>query len=366
MAFFMDRIVTLGAFFTGDAEFQTFHGILAELAERKNLSLKTFAYSRTVREFPHAKKYLINSKFKPTIHLKRTFELFPKHWLSGIDALLVIRDPHSDPSNPRRCRHILENNVTTILLDHSVWPEYWMRNRISSRAKPFDYYSELVFQYERLTGYESIFSKDTLSKIRYSGIIKKLHITPKVTRYYDLLKSFEKTILFTHEFRTILASGRLTDSVMSEYFRMVTSFAQEHPNYALIIRPHRGRAKPWHEKHDEYLMKNCKNVFFSNQRSGLFKGAMLNDLLEVSDALVSTPSTAIVDSVYLDTPVAVALNDDSKFNNLAQVNSVESLKDFLENTNAYSKVYNHIRNHYGDIDNNISKVCDAIENFLLR
>ena len=37
-------------------------------------------------------------------------------------------------------------------------------------------------------------------------------------------------------------------------------------------------------------------------------------------------STAIVDACYMDVPVAVALNDDKKFNELPQVNDADSLR----------------------------------------
>ena len=77
-----------------------------------------------------------------------------------------------------------------------------------------------------------------------TGIIKRFHITPEASKYADILAAFRKTILFTHEFRT---KGRFTSTQMLEYFQMVKTFASENPNIALIIRPHRGRAKVWHK-----------------------------------------------------------------------------------------------------------------------
>ena len=352
---------TLGAYFTGDAEFQTFHGILMRLKERGQLNIRTIAYSRFLRQQPYCKDVFLHSDIQPTIRFKRIFELFQKTWLNGIDALLVIRDPLFDPSNPRRRRYITENNLTTIQLGHSVYPEHLIRRRITSGLEPLDFHSELKFEYEELPEFRSIFSAATLRKIHYSGLIKRFHVTPEASQYAEKLSSFENTMLFTHEFRI---TGRFSDSKMFQYFQMVKAFAIENPNTALIIRPHRGRAKPWHKEFDAELQKKCSNVFFANHKSGLFKGALVNDLLKVSDALVSTPSTAIVDAVYMDVPVAVALNDDSKFDNLAQVNDFQSLMEFIRDPSAYSGSYARIRSHYGDIDVNIERTCEKIESFV--
>ena len=352
---------TLGAFFTGDAEFQTFHGILERLKQRGHLNLRTFAYSRFLRQQPHCKEFFHHADLQPTVKLKRIFEWFPKRWLKDIDALLVIQDPLRDSKNPRRCRYITENNFTTIHLGHSVIPDYHIQRRILNESDLLEFHSSLIFEYEKLPEDRLIYSAETLVKMQRSGIIKRFHVTPEASEYADMLAAFQKTILFTHEFRT---SGRFLSTQMPEYFQMVKTFASENPNIALIMRPHRGRAKKWHNKFDTEMQQKCSNVFFSNHKSGLFKGALVNDLLKVSHALVSTPSTAIVDACYMDVPVAVTLNDDKKFNELPQVNDADSLRQFVGYPDAYNDSYARIRSYYGDIDGNIEKTCERIEHFV--
>ena len=352
---------TLGAFFTGDAEFQTFHGTLARLKQRGNLNLRTMAYSRFLRQQPHCKEFFHHADLQPTIQLKRIFEWFPKHWLKDIDALLVIQDPLRDSKNPRRCRYITENNFTTIHLGHSVVPERYIQRRILNASELLEYHSSLIFQYEELPEGQLIYSTETLAKMQRSGIIKKFHITPEASKYADMLATFQKTMLFTHEFRT---QGRFSSIQILEYFQMVKTFAGENPNIALIMRPHRGRAKEWHKKFDTEIQKKYSNVFFSNHKSGLFKGALVNDLLKVSHALVSTSSTAIVDACYMDVPVAVTLNDDRNFNELPQVNDINSLRQFVSDPDAYNDSYAKFRSHYGDIDHNIERTCEYIEHFV--
>ena len=66
----------------------------------------------------------------------------------------------------------------------------------------------------------------------------------------------------------------------------------------------------------------------------------------------------------MDVPVAVTLNDDKKFNELPQVNDVESLEQFVGDPHAYNDSYAKIRNHYGDIESNIERTCEHVEHFV--
>ena len=275
--------------------------------------------------------------------------------------LLVIQDPLRDGKNPRRRRYIIESNFTTIHLGHSVVPDDYIERRILKGSELLEFHSSLIFEYENLAESGSIYSAETLAKMQRSGILKKFHITPEASKYADILAPFHKTVLFAHEFRT---RKRFSNTQMSEYFQMVKIFASENPNIALIMRPHRGRVKEWHKRFDDEMRQKFSNVFFSNQKNGLFKGALVNDLLKNSHALVSTPSTAVVDACYMNVPVAVALNDDKKYNDLPQVNDVGSLKKFVNNTDAYNDSFARIRNHYGNIESNIERTCERIESFV--
>ena len=66
----------------------------------------------------------------------------------------------------------------------------------------------------------------------------------------------------------------------------------------------------------------------------------------------------------MDVPAAVTLNDDKKYNELPQVNDVESLEQFVGNPHAYNDSYARIRNHYGDVESNIERTCEQIEHFV--
>ena len=166
------------------------------MKQRGHLYLRTFVYSRFLRQQPHCKEFFHHADLQPTILLKRIFELLPKHWLKGIDALLLIQDPLRNRKTPRRCRYITESNFTTIYLGHVVVPDRNNERRILTGSKLLEFHSSLVFEYETLPEGRLIYSAETLAKMQRTGVLKRFHITPEASKYADMLAAFQKTILF--------------------------------------------------------------------------------------------------------------------------------------------------------------------------
>ena len=357
-----ERKRTIGAFITGNSEFETFHGILNQLNQRGILDIRVFAYSHFLRHQPHCKECFQNAGLQVNIWPKRIYKLFPKPWFNNFDALLVILDPlRATTRSPRWYRYLCTINFPTIYFQHGVI-QGGLNNPNYALGPPREFHSKLIFFFEELTENRSMYSEETLTRIHRSGFIKRPHVTPEASKYAGILAKFQKKILFAHQFRT---KDFYSTVEISNYFRMVKAFAMEHSETAIIIRPHRGRPKKWHAKFDTQLKQTCPNVFFANQRSGLLKGAMMDDLLAVTDVLVSTPSTAILDALYMDIPVAVTINDSEVFQSLPQVNDINSLHQFFSNTNAHQNSYDEIRRRFGDLDDNIEKTCEKIESHVL-
>ena len=353
---------TIGAFITGNSEFESYHDILDRLKQRGILDIRIFAYRHFLRHQPYCKEFFQKAGLQMNIWPKRIYKFFPKPWFNNLDALLVITDPIRDRAkNPRRSRYLHAINFPTIYLQHGVI-QRGVNYRDNPLDPPLEFNSKLIFFFEELTENRSMFSDETLTSIHRSGFIKKPHVTPEASKYANILAKFQKKILFAHQFRT----KDLNSSVeISNYFRMVKAFAMEHSETAIIIRPHRGRPKKWHAKFDTQLKQECPNVFFANQRSGLLKGAMMDDLLAVTDVLVSTPSTAILDALYMNIPVAVTINDSEIFKPLPQVNDFRSLHQYFSNPNAHQNSYDEFRRRFGDLDDNIEKTCEKIESYVL-
>ena len=91
----------------------------------------------------------------------------------------------------------------------------------------------------------------------------------------------------------------------------------------------------------------------------------MDDLLAVTDVLVSTPSTAILDALYMNIPVAVTINDSEIFESLPQVNDYSLLRQYFSNPNAHQNCYDEFRKRFGNLDDNIEKTCEKIESYVL-
>ena len=91
----------------------------------------------------------------------------------------------------------------------------------------------------------------------------------------------------------------------------------------------------------------------------------MDDLLAVTDVLVSTLSSAILDALYMDIPVAVTINDSEIFKPLPQVNDFSSLHQSFSNPNAHQSSYDEFRRRFGSVDENFEKTCEKIESYVL-
>ena len=206
---------TIGAFITGNSEFETYHSILKQLKQRGILGIRIFAYRHFFRHQPYCKEYFQKAGLQINIWPKRIYKLLPKPWFNNLDALLVITDPIRDTlKNPRRSRYLHAINFPTIYLQHGVI-QRGVNNRDNPLDPPFEFNSKLIFFFEELTENRSYFSDETLTSIHRSGFIKKPHVTPEASKYADILAKFQKKILFAHQFRT---KGLNSSVEISNYF----------------------------------------------------------------------------------------------------------------------------------------------------
>ena len=354
---------TIGAFITGDAELELLYGIIDQLKKSDVLDIRILAYSHFVRRNEYCKTLVQDTDLEVSIWPKHIYRILPQPWLNSIDALLLIEDPKCDMSkswrNWIRNRYLQSIGLPTIFFQHGI-----IQSEIniidSEPTSPVDFYSDLIFVFEDLGGNSHKFSKDSVKKINKSGFIKKAPITPLVPKYLDLLCKYEKKIIFAHDFST----NDYTNIEMSKYFAMVKEFALGYPNFAVIVRPHRGKEKKWHKTFDDALRQACPNVIFSNRRSGLLKGASMADLLSITDYLVTPPSTAILEALNMNIPIILTKTDLECFEILPIANDFESLETLINNINNYHEFFKAFRDRYGNLDDNIKRTCKIIESYV--
>ncbi len=97
------------------------------------------------------------------------------------------------------------------------------------------------------------------------------------------------------------------------------------------------------------------------QRHGPLKRMTITDALAISDMMISTPSTAIMDAVYMGKPVAVCFNDHEIFEGLPQITDVNSIKNFVVEAKDNQAVSNYLISRFGNLNDNIEKTCLKVE-----
>ena len=342
-------------FFNGLPEFEVMFYIALRLKERGIVQPVCFCPSEVLRREPRLKPMVEMSNLNITTYPSRWLKFFPKKWLKQGEVAMTMVDPTLDKS-PNRSRSvaILEMGMPTIFIQHGV-----MQGRLNlfTGSKNIRYISEILLIFEKIITPE-VLSLETHKKTQIVGFIKPMLFPPRPPK--KPLPKHDRVILFCHSFRW---KGRYGKDDVSRFYNLVGKFAANHPDDLIIIRSHRAKSRALYRSHDKALSK-IPNIIFSHAYKGPLKGMSMTDVLELSDMCISTASTAILDSVYMNKPTAIYENDQPVFPTLPNVTGLDSLESFVSNPDISDIA--GVQSHYGQIENNIERCCEVIENTMQK
>jgi hypothetical protein len=353
----------LGVFVNGIPDFENLYHLLRRLRARDRVDLRVFSTSGFRRLEPRARALFAQAQLRPVIRPNRLMKWRPwyRRALGGLDAALCLGDPLNDQSNHgHRTAHMAEIGLPTIYLQHGVIQED-VTYRKHDRA--IDFHSELIFLFEALGENRAIFAPGVTNRMEVGGFFKKPSLQPKppAAGFATELARYRQRLLFCHSFRW---AGRYSSADIEAFYDMIETFARSHPDVAVIIRAHRGKRRSAYSGYDVRLRSAVDNVYFSYQHFGPMKGMMMSDVVAVADIVVSTASTALLDALYEGRPAGVYLNESEKFMGLPQVSDAASLSAL--SANGFSDGMQGIIARYGDVDTNIDRICDRIEEYLAQ
>jgi len=337
-------------FFNGMPEYEALFPIARRLKQRGLVEPICFSPSEVLRREPRLKPIVAASRLDFTIRPSRWLKLFPKQWLKRGDAAISMVDPTMDGSSTRpRSLAMLELGIPTIFVQHGVMQG---KLNLSSDKRNIHYQSQLLLLFEDLI-IPDILSPETREKLAIVGFIKPLLFPPCPPKLP--LPKHDRAILFCHSFRW---AGRYGEEDVARFYDLVRRFAAAHQNDLIIIRSHRGKSRALYRAHDKAL-SDVPNVVFSHAYRGPLSGMSMTDVLGLADACISTASTAVLDGVYMDVPMAIYENDQPVFQGLPNITGIDDVEFFVSNLSRTDLA--EIRSHYGDVEKNIEKCCDAIE-----
>lgn len=362
--------LTLGVFLFGVPEFETLFHLLKRLQERGELELNITLPSSLCRIEPRVPELLNKAQIPYRVLYSKVIKYFYWGCFREMNAVLGIADPFMDsnPTHRRRDRYLVKSNIPSIFIQHGVIQldlNCGERSSWNIPRKQTEFYSKAVFLMEYpIPTQQNFFTDSALSRIEVSGFIKKTCFPPKSppASIASQLSKYDARLLICHALR----SGYFTNEEIERFYSMIEEFAIGNPQIGIIIRPHRGKRRKLYEAHDRELSRKCNNVHFMYHHHGPLKRMSITDAVSITDMMISTPSTAILDAVYLAKPVAVCLNFHPVFEGIFQITDAASIDKFVANAKYGLEGSNKLIARYGDIDENIEQTCLRIEQIVAQ
>ena len=357
---------TLGTFIFGVPEFETLYHLLKRLRERGNLELKIILPSRLCRIEPRVPMLLNEAQLPFFVQHSKVIKYFCRRYFRGMNYVVGISDPFMDfrRSHKRRNRYMVKQNVPSIYFQHGVIQADLHRS--SSTATPgfskekIDFYSKKAFLMELPTQtQQEFFTESALARIEISGFIKKACFPPKPLplNIGSQLSKFDRRLLICHSLR----SSDFVQEDIIHFYSMIEEFAIDNPKIGVIVRSHRGKRRKRYEAYDRKLESKCPNVYFMYHHHGPLKRMSITDAVSIVDMVISSPSTAVLDSVYMGKPTAICLKHKSVFESLPQITDAKCIKRFVAHANGARESGNKIMDRFGILDDNIEKTCQKVE-----
>lgn len=355
------QLPKLGVFVNGIPDFENLYHLLWRLKARGNVDLRVYSTTGLLRMDPRTRALFARAQLDPVVRPNRVLKwpIWYRRALKGLDAALSLGDPLNDQSNHgHRTAHMAEIGLPTIYFQHGVIQED-LTYRKHDRA--IDFHSALIFLFEALGENRALFAPGVTDRMHVSGFLKKATLPPRLpTPAFEAeLAQYRQRLLFCHSFRW---AGRYSGADIDAFYEMIETFARAYPDVAVIIRAHRGKRRGAYSEHDKRLQAAVDNVYFSYQHTGPLKGMMMSDVVALSDVIVSTASTALLDALYEGRPTGVYLNESEKFVDLPQVSDAAGLAAL--SLGGFSDGMRRVLARYGDVDANIDLACELIEAYL--
>ena len=355
---------TLLTYLNGLPDVESIYPILVTLNNREKINIKIIVYSKLLRKEPRLIDAFINENLIPEKGSKFSMKLAFWSEIKNADAILTIADPNNDTTT-RKQRGVYMKKISkkSIFLQHGVF-QVGVNKEIEV-GKPLDYYSSKLLLWDwKDTGLA--ISESSLNRSNIVGFIKKRILKPKIyeNSISEWVKNFPYRLLICHSFRW--GRERYTDSDIYKFYNMVEELVKRNPHLGIIIRSHRGKFRRSHRKIDRKLEKKYPNILFSSHYHGPLAGTTIHDVIDLCDAMISPTSTTVLDCIYQKKPAAIFNEGLAIFRELPVIDGIDDIESFLETVKSESYNFEKIYSRFGDMEENLNRAAEIIENELLN
>ncbi|RVV99748.1 hypothetical protein EKE94_03470 [Mesobaculum littorinae] len=268
---------------------------------------------------------------------------------------------HTDPVALPKATRIREQAMVRagrpgIFLQHGLF-QPGVVTRDGKTPRP--YYADRLLVWDDPDGPRSALLPETRTHARRIGFPKHPVLAPHPGLPGRADLGGGPIVLVAHKWR---ADGlRLADVGDTAPHGMLARVAAAHPDTTFLLRPKRGRTRADVASGDEVLAAEYPNVHVASFDSGPFRGATFDDLIALSDLVVTTPSTAVLDAIYADRPTAILDNTQDLLADLPQVDGVAAFTELLARPEAGSAAATALKDRFGAVDVNLDRAAEVIE-----
>lgn len=205
----------------------------------------------------------------------------------------------------------------------------------------------------------AFFGAPVADRLAVTGLIKtnRLAEWPDMAALRAEFSGFRKRLLICHNFG--FESHLHGAASQTAAFAAWDEAARAMPDTLLILRGHRGRRHPATQAAMEALVSRHRNVMLSERHAGLMRMSTINDVMAVCDAVISHPSTVILDAVYDVKPIALHGTPTAETACLPRADTAAEIVAFVQGADLTAAA--PIRAVYGDIAHNLDIAAETVE-----
>ncbi len=352
------------AFVTSRPAFEITFPILERLHQRGRVAPHLVLRSRLRDRDPRYGQVVHDSGISASWQTTGRIEILglASYWLA--DAVYAHVDPLAQFKRVRlRDRALKASGCPLFYIQHGMIQ--WGVNRPKKGA--LDYYADRILLWTN-PGSDMLsqtMTEAARAKVREVGFVKANPLSPHhdTERVRGELSGFRKRVLICHKFGQ--EKRRFSTEMLAGAYAWIGELADRHADVLFVLRGHRGRGHDQRDALDRATEQAHPNVIISKQGKGLLGSTNMHDVMEVCDSVISHPSTVVLDAIYEDRPVAVLNNTDDLLNDLPNINSAEDLEAFIEHPEVSESGMAALRSDYGEIDRNLDRAAEVIEEHML-
>ncbi len=268
------------------------------LQQRKELTIKVVVTDRGLAKSPRIRSTFAELGITVTPVVYKSVFKGNQPSLKGIHALITASET---TAGPHRAAHALTKRankagIATYTLQHGYENIGLTYSDSTYPLSDITFASQTVFIWGHHSHLLDDISAETRNKCVSVGC-------PKKARPFNTLPTLEHSGSHLVAIFENLHWERYSQQYRQQALDDIATAVHNFPDITFLVKPH--PAGLWLTKQEQDLLPPAQNLIVINPQDKKWQAFTAPALAEIADAVISTPSTVVLDATRLNTPVAV-------------------------------------------------------------